>query len=259
MIRASCLALSLVLPAVPAQAEPPPVEARLLTGWQEAGGNRIVGVRIDLLPGWKTYWRAPGEAGIPPVFDWNGSDNVASVRLHWPTPHVFDQSGMRTVGYDGGVVWPLEIVPHDPSRPIDLRATVTMGVCKDICVPVEVDFRALLEGPGAPDGSISAALADAPDREGRASCRVEPIADGLRVTATLAVPRAGADEMVVFEPGEPDIWVSDAELTRQGGQLVAVADLVPPQGQPFALDRSALRLTVLGDDRVFELAGCAAP
>jgi DsbC/DsbD-like thiol-disulfide interchange protein len=257
MIRASCLALSLALTAVPAMAGPP-VEARLLTGWQEAGGNRIVGVRIDLLPGWKTYWRAPGEAGIPPVFDWNASDNVASVRLHWPTPHMFAQGGMRTVGYDGGVVWPLEIAPQDPSRPVHLRATLTMGVCKDICVPVEVDFRALLDGPGAPDSAISAAMADVPERTGPAACAVEPIADGLRVTATLSVPPAGRDEMVVFEPVEPDIWVSDAELTRQGGQLVAVADLVPPQGTPFALDRGALRLTVLGEDRVFDIAGCVA-
>lgn len=254
----SALLLALALP-LPVLAEAPSVTAGLLPGWQEPGGNRIAGVRIDLEQGWKTYWRAPGEAGIPPVFDWSGSVNVAEVRLRWPAPHVFSLNGVRTVGYGDGVVWPVEIVPQDPSRPVDLRATVAMGVCKDICVPVEVSFRALLDGPGAPDGAIRAALADVPERTGRAACAVDPISDGLRVTATLAVPQTGGDEMVIIEPREPDIWVSEAKVTRQDGQITAVADLVPPDGAPFALDRGALRLTVLGDDRVIEIAGCPAP
>jgi DsbC/DsbD-like thiol-disulfide interchange protein len=257
-MRTCLIPLALMAAALPAGAEDLPVTARLLPGWQEQGGTRIVGLRLDLAPGWKTYWRAPGEAGIPPVFDWSGSDNLASVRLHWPVPHVFSQGGMRTIGYDGGVVLPVEITPRDPSRPVDLRASVAMGVCRDICVPVEVDLHAVLDGPGAADGAIRAALADVPERGGSADCAVEPIADGLRVTARVAVPDAGGDEMVVLEPREGDIWVSEAQVTRQGGQITAVADMVPPDGAPFALDRGAMRVTVLGDDRVIEIAGCAA-
>lgn len=255
-MRLSLLALPLL--ALPAFAEVP-VAAHLLPGWQEKDGNRIAGIRLDLQPGWKTYWRAPGEAGIPPEFDWSASDNVAGVRIHWPSPHVFSLNGMRTVGYSDGVVLPIEITPRDPSQPVSLKAHVAMGVCKDICVPVEVEFRAVLDGAGAPDGAIRAALADAPERDGRAACSVDPISDGLRVTAEVALPDTGGDEMVVIEPREADIWVSEATVTRQGGRIVAVADLVPPAGAPFALDRGAMRLTVLGDNRVVEIAGCPAP
>ena len=60
------------------------VSASVLTGWRMENGHHMAALRITLAPGWKTYWRAPGEAGIPPRFDWTGSDNLSAVTVHWP-------------------------------------------------------------------------------------------------------------------------------------------------------------------------------
>src|SRR6056297_2127380 len=76
------------------------VNVSVLPGWQMSDGRHMAALRFSREDGWKTYWRAPGDAGIPPRFDWSGSGNLARVALHWPAPKVFDSYGLRTVGYD---------------------------------------------------------------------------------------------------------------------------------------------------------------
>ena len=231
-------------------------EAEVLSGWQRPDGARMAAVRIALREGWKTYWRSPGDAGIPPQFDFAGSDNVAGVTVHWPAPEVFDQNGLRSIGYDNVVVLPLEIHPTDPSRPIRLNTELDIGICHDICVPVSVDLSADLEGPGAPDPAIHTALTEQPRpvAEG-ASCTVEPIADGMRVTARIAMPPA-ADELALFELRSTPMWVSESVMHRDGGDLIASAEFVPDAAQPFALDQQDLRITVLSRDGAVEFNGC---
>lgn len=245
------------------------LQASLMTGWEMGDGHHMAGLSLALAPGWKTYWRSPGEAGIPPVFDWSGSRNVKSVRIHWPSPVVFHVNGMQTVGYVGGVVLPLEVVPADPAQPVLLKARVDMGVCNEICMPAQVQLSADLPRPGTEPPELRAALKARPASAaqagvGRVSCKVEPIADGLRLTATLDMPAQGPEEAVVFEPADPAIWVAESVTHRAGGKLVSVTEMVGPTGAPFALDRSSLRLTVLGGaekdkPRAVEIAGCPAP
>lgn len=239
------------------------VKAALLPGWQTGQGTRMAALRIDLAQGWKTYWRSPGEAGIPPEFDWTGSRNLAAVRFHWPRPEVFHTNGMQTIGYHRTLVLPIEVTPADPSKPVTLRATVDLGVCRDVCVPTSVTLAANLSGKGTADPAIQAALDARPATAAEAgakgiSCRIDPIRDGLRVTAHMTLPPQGPDEVVVVEPGNADIWAAPAEVTRQGNRLSAVTELVDATGAPFALNRSALRLTVLGKNRAVEIAGCPA-
>ena len=239
------------------------VRAEVLPGWQMAQGGRMAALHLSLADGWKTYWRAPGEAGIPPAFDWSGSTNLASVRVLWPQPHVFDLNGMRSIGYTHDVVLPIEFTAADPSKPIALKAQVDIGVCHDICVPVALELTADLSGAGAPDPTIRAALAAQPRGAAAAGltaarCDVVPIADGLRLTASFDLPAQGGDETTVFELPDPTIWISEAKTRRAGAKLTATADFVPDSGQPFALDRSTLRITVLGQGRAVELDGCPA-
>ena len=89
------------------------VRAELRPGWRKADGTHMTALQLTLAPGWKTYWRAPGEAGIPPSFDWSGSSNIQSVGITWPTPKVMYQSGMRSVGYSDQVVFPMQITPSE--------------------------------------------------------------------------------------------------------------------------------------------------
>lgn len=240
------------------------VSAVLLGGWQQGDGSHMAALRIDLAPGWKTYWRSPGEAGIPPSFDWSGSDNLASVQPLWPAPSVFYLNGMRSIGYHDQLVLPLQITARDPSRPVTLNARIDLGICRDICLPATLTVAASLTPPGANDPAIRASLAAMPHKGAEAglrsaSCVVEPISDGLRITATLALPRQGRDEVVAFETADPSIWVAESRAERRGEHLVATTDLVPPSGRPFALDRSGMTLTVLSDRGAVEIDGCPAP
>ncbi|OYX25533.1 MAG: hypothetical protein B7Z10_06065 [Rhodobacterales bacterium 32-66-7] len=238
--------------------------ATLRPGWQTESGGQMAALDLVLAPGWKTYWRSPGDTGIPPSFDWSGSQNVQSVTLHWPAPAVFDSGGITTIGYHDRLVLPVEVTPVDPSQPIILSVGMDLGVCENICLPVRLDLVADLARPGAPDPAISAALATVP-RTGEAAgvddvnCTVEPIADGLRLTARMRLPDPGSAEVVAFETRDPAVWVATSVTERQGGDLVAMTELVPPEGAPFALDRSGVTVTILSDGGAIEVRGCPAP
>jgi DsbC/DsbD-like thiol-disulfide interchange protein len=257
-------ALTLCPAIAPATTPAEVLEARILPGWQTAQGTRMVALELTLAPQWKTYWRSPGDAGIPPLFDWTGSENLAAVQPHWPRPQVFHLNGMQSIGYHEKLVLPLELTPKTQGQPILLRATVDLGVCRDICMPATLTLSAEITGKGAPDPAIRSALDDRPTNGAEAgltaiSCTVEPISDGLRLTATLRMPSTGGAETVVFEPGRSAVWVSDATVSRKGGKITASSDLVSETGAPFALDRSRVTVTVLGRDRAVEIAGCPAP
>jgi len=258
----SCLALCLSLPAF---AGPPEdvVRVDILPGWRTETGTHMAGIRFTLAPGWKTYWRAPGDAGIPPHFDWTGSRNVAGAEFHWPVPEVFDQNGMRSIGYSDQIVLPVEFTPGQPGEAMELGGEVEFGVCRDVCIPVRVEFSALLEAASGRDPALVAALVDRPLTATEAQvtgahCTISPSGTGLSVTATLAMPYSGGPEEVVIEAGQPGVWVSEPSVTREGDHLVASAQMVHVSGGAFAVDRSQLRITVLGRNMAVDVQGCAA-
>lgn len=255
---------SISLGAAAAQTQDEVLAAEVLPGWRMENGHHMAGLSLQLAPSWKTYWRAPGEAGIPPLFNWSGSENVKSIRVHWPSPQVFHTNGMQTIGYHDAIVLPLEVTPRDPALPVVLRAEVDLGVCKDICIPAMVAVEAVLDNPGQPDDAILAALKSRPKSaaEGGVSaiiCAVDPIDDGLRLTARITMPFKGAAETVAFESRDPLVWVGQAESTRQGNTLVSVVEMVSSSGEPFGLDRSGVTVTVLQQGRAVEVIGCPAP
>lgn len=262
MIKALTLAALVATPAL-ATTQDDVLSAQLLPGWVMENGHHMAGLSLQLAPKWKTYWRSPGEAGIPPLFNWSGSVNVKSVRVLWPSPQVFHTNGMQTIGYHDGVILPLEVVPIDPSQPVSLRAQVDLGVCNEICMPAAVEITVDLGMADEPDAAIKAALKTLPEKGKSAglagiSCDVAPIADGLRLTAAIDLPQRGG-ETVVFETADAGVWVGEAETQRAGGRLTSAADLVASNGAPFALDRSGVTVTVLGDGPAVEIAGCPAP
>jgi len=238
------------------------IHAEMRGGWRTEAGNQMAALHLTLAPGWKTYWRAPGDAGIPPRFDWAGSQNIASATIHWPRPDIFDINGLRTIGYQGDLILPVEFTPLRRGAPMTVTGRVDLGVCEDICVPMVLDLAADLPQSTRPDPVIRAALALVPGTASSAGmsavhCTAEPIRDGLRLTTAITIPRLGPDEFAVVEVADPSIWVSSTENHRDGGQIVSVAELVPIDAQPFALDRSGVRVTLFGGSgQVVDLQGC---
>jgi DsbC/DsbD-like thiol-disulfide interchange protein len=132
---------------------------RLIAGARSGDAMRA-GIELKLAPGWKTYWRYPGDSGVPPRFDFASSQNVKSVAIAWPAPHRFsDESGI-TIGYKDDVIFPLRIVPQDPAKPVLLRVKADYAICEKLCIPAEGRAELLLDGRRS---SLDAVLAAAED------------------------------------------------------------------------------------------------
>lgn len=253
--------------AAPAAAEDP-ADVRLLHGWRD-GDHHIAAVEIAMPPGWHTYWRVPGAAGIPPRFDWSGSRNLRSARIEWPHPDVFESFGTQTIGYRDTVVLPIVLEAEDSGAPIELRLGVAFGVCKDICVPDRAELEARLEvdaGTALDRLPIEQALArrvQGPQEAGvvEASCRFAPGGDGLAVAASVRLAEEPAHEptAVIEATSRPDLWIGEARSRKAGAVVTAEAPVKQAGLAGPVLDRRTLTLTLIDPIRYVEIEGCRAP
>ena len=136
---------------------------RLLAG-SRSGAVLLGGISIQLQPGWHTYWRTPGDSGVPPHFDFSKSDNVEAVTVMWPAPIKFDDgAGGTALGYKQQVTLPLRIVPKSADKPVTLRADINYAVCDKLCIPVEASAElAFASVASTEDGDLSEALNSVP-------------------------------------------------------------------------------------------------
>ncbi len=143
---------------------------RLVTAGKPDPEGRLAGaLEIDLKPGWKTYWRDPGDAGVPPTIDVSTSTNIASATPEFPAPQRHDEGDYKWAGYDRPVVLPVTFMTARAGEPVLINADIFLGVCETICIPVKATLW--LDPASDPDNSmdaatVSAALAALPEAEG---------------------------------------------------------------------------------------------
>jgi len=265
------------------------VSMRLVSAVDDVGALETVpaGLHVVLPEGWKTYWRSPGDAGLPPSLDFSGSENVADTDLLYPVPHRFSLFGLDTYGYEHEVVYPIDIAVADPGQPLQARAEANLLVCSDICVPATgtlgLDLGA---GAGTPDGRtanlINRYRSIVPDAGGASGLSLErlvpteTVVDGetvpaLRLEATAREPLADPDVFVEFQPfwafGAPDVTLSE-----DGRRLVATIPASQVPGESGPLDGEEATITIADGTRAAEFqavigaadgvaasAGAAAP
>jgi len=262
-IFATLLAVLLSAPSAIAQVPANIAVVDVLEGWRDADGRHYAALSIRLAPGWKTYWRTPGDAGIPPVFDWAASENVTDVTVAFPVPRIFEINGLTSIGYEDQVVFPLAVRPTDGGEDISLRGQLLIGVCEEICVPMEIDLAATLStGSSRHASTVARAMRDRPMTAGEAGvrnvgCEIVPISDGMRITARVGLPQLGRSEFAIVELADRSIWISESLVRRDGNTLVAEADMVPPNAQPFLLSRNDVRITIFGGGRAVDIQGCS--
>ena len=115
-------------------------ETRLVAGKLDLGAEKsrtVAGVHILLDKGWKTYWRSPGDAGIPPNFDWSGSKNVERAEVLWPAPRRLKDPAGSSIGYESELVIPVVLEAKDPRHAMNLNLRLEFAICEKICVPAE--------------------------------------------------------------------------------------------------------------------------
>jgi DsbC/DsbD-like thiol-disulfide interchange protein len=182
---------------------------------RDENGAQILraGVELKLAPGWKTYWRYPGDSGVPPRFEFDQSENVKSVTVLWPAPLRFDDSDGTTIGYKGNIVFPLRIEAKDRTRPVTLRLRLDYAVCEKICVPVDAKADLVVDGKTqANDAAVAAAERVVPKPQAlRAAAplsvvnvAVDHAAKPARVVVEVAAPKDAA--VVMFAEGPTPEW-----------------------------------------------------
>jgi DsbC/DsbD-like thiol-disulfide interchange protein len=189
-VRSAAVAAALVVVAAPPPAGSESTKAPQASSWVElpgsrvrlvasgartAGGGYLAGVEIVMEDGWKTYWRTPGDSGVPPSFQWKASTNAAAVKVLYPAPTRMPEAGAEVIGYKKAVLFPLEVKPQDASRPVALRLALEYGICRDICVAATATLELAL-APGRVTGKadvVKAALERVP-RPGAERRKTDP-------------------------------------------------------------------------------------
>jgi DsbC/DsbD-like thiol-disulfide interchange protein len=230
----------------------------------ESGGRVFrAGIEIRLKEGWKTYWRYPGDSGVPPVLDFSKSQNVKAVTVLYPAPMRFpDGAGGNSIGYKGDVVLPLHVVPEDVGKPVTLNLKLDYAVCEKLCVPAEAKLELLLTGTAnANDATLNAAEARVPKRAAIGdggtpairAVRREAGSGKPRVVVDVAAP-AGAP-LTLFAEGPTPQWalplpepVAGASAGQQ--RFAFELDGLPPGEKP---DGATLRLTAVSGDKAIEV------
>lgn len=270
--RRTFLALALSGVALPARAQDASASAwgnahsarmRLLAGELLADGGYRAAVEIRLDAGFKTYWRHPGDAGLPPVLDWSASGNVADVTVHWPAPVRFPDPAGFSNGYPDGVVLPVTVKPLEAGKPVVLALTLDFGVCKDICIPARSQAELPLprEGSGRYARVIASALAREPRRvafgegtPGIAAIRALPgVGRRGALSVTLRTPAGSTPELFVEAP-EPWLFGTPKAVEASGEERVyhVPVEFGPEPGSAGASGSLALRLTLVLPDRAIE-------
>src|SRR5580692_7590806 len=231
---------------------------RLLAG-SRSGAVLLGGVAFQLQPGWKTYWRTPGDSGVPPRFDFSKSDNVEAVTVLWPAPKKFDDgAGGVSLGYHDQSVLPLRIVAKNVDKPVTLRAEINYAVCEKLCIPVEANAELAFNSVASTeDSALFAALDTVPKPANVGDPNPLTIRDVKRegkseVLVDVVTPDDRAVNLFVEGP-TPDWGLPVPKLVEHSPPGVKrfsfQLDGVPPGVNP---DGAALKLTLVGGDRSYE-------
>jgi DsbC/DsbD-like thiol-disulfide interchange protein len=237
-------------------------EVRLLAAGAPNNGAPIrAGLQIRLARGWHTYWRYPGDAGVPPRLDWSASTNVADVQVRWPAPErILLEGGLGSIGYHGDIILPLQVRPKDAARPVSLRVKLDFGVCEKICIPAEA--RAALDIPAG--FTMKNALLDSADARVPAAATVGKAKTLGIVSVKLehgAAPRALIEVVVppgktfdLFAEGPTDDWALPLPTHIAAGNGRARFALriegAPTGAKPIP---AKLRLTLVAGDEAIEV------
>ena len=231
---------------------------RLLAG-SRSGAVLLGGIAFQLQPGWKTYWRTPGDSGVPPRFDFSKSENVEAVTVLWPAPTKFDDgAGGHSLGYHDQIVLPLRIVAKNADKPVMLRADINYAVCEKICIPVDANAElAFASVASTEDSALFAALDTVPKPANIGDPNPLTIRDVKRdgKSAVLVdVVSTDARDISLFVEGPTPDWGLPVpkllETSPPGVKRFSFAlDGVPPGIDP---EGAALKLTLVGGDRSYE-------
>jgi len=234
----------------------------IIRGWRQSDDIHIAAINIKLEDGWKTYWRVPGIGGIAPILNWEKSKNIKNISQIWPTPNIYNEYGLQTIGYKDELLLPLQIQPIDKKQPIHLSVTIDFGICSDVCVPIQTTVeerlpeRTSIGKKYILDTLEKAILSGNKSPFKIVKCNIVPIKDGFEVNAFFeGLTSFDKDTLGVVEyPVKQNGWINQKASLISSNQL-SVHAIVYNKSIHF-IDRSDLTLTIFTKNKAFEFDGC---
>lgn len=232
---------------------------RLIAGSNTADAATMrAGVEIKLQPGWKSYWRYPGDSGVPPRFDFAGSENVARAKVLYPAPHLFTDETGNSIGYKDNVIFPVQVSRKDPSKPVKLRLKLEYAVCEKVCIPAEgraeLSFGA---GKSAQEASLASAEARVPKQVSAAELDLSVRRVNAAPKPLVAVDfKAPPGKIEIFAEGPNAEWALPIPKPAQGApagrhHFGFELDGLPPGVDPKG--RFELTFTVVEEGKAVEV------
>ena len=234
----------------------------IIRGWRQSDDIHIAAINIKLEDGWKTYWRVPGIGGIAPILNWEKSKNIKNISQIWPTPNIYNEYGLQTIGYKDELLLPLQIQPIDKKQPIHLSITIDFGICSDVCVPIQTAVeeklpeRTSIGKKNILDTLEKAILSGNKSPFKIVKCNIVPIKDGFEVNAFFeGLTSFDKDTLGVVEyPVKQNGWINQKASLVSGNQLNVHATVY--NKSIHFIDRSDLTLTIFTKNKAFEFNGC---
>ncbi len=265
VVLAACgMAVTASAPALAAGASPWVQDTqsafRLIAGAGQSGDNRLrAGLEIKLQPGWKTYWRYPGDSGVPPRLDFTGSDNFGSATVLYPAPHQFDDGSGTSIGYTGGVILPLQIAPRQPGKPVTLRVKFEYAVCEKLCVPVEGRTELTIGAGVTPfEAALAAAEASVPKAAAAADIGLTArrVSSGRKPLVMVDLKASTGTPVELLVEGPTAEWALPIPKPAQGAPAGRQHFSFELDGLPPGVDPQApfeLTFTVVEQGRALEI------
>ncbi|MGK2741480.1 protein-disulfide reductase DsbD domain-containing protein [Tepidicaulis sp. LMO-SS28] len=227
-----------------------PARVRLISAQTAHDGEVLLGIELELERKWKTYWRYPGDSGIPPRFDWSGSENLAETDVRWPAPEKFIVPDV-TYGYKKKVVFPVRVKAAEKDEPLRIALIFDFGVCDDVCVPVRTGLALYLEA-GTPVESAHADLietwqARVPGALAARGSAAEAHLSGDDSIELLLTGGNGAPPLLIMD-GPEDVYFGEAELVDLGGPYRYVI----PVDAPRSLAGERVQTTFVANGKAWE-------
>ena len=233
----------------------------ILEGWRKSDGSIVYGLKISLKDGWKTYWHTPGPMGLKPQFNFDGSLNIENLNVLWPSPKVFGSSGFESIGYENEVILPIIIQAKVSSNPVNLKIKGRIGICYDVCVPIEFETQSELKTVSKDiKTDLLAALANLPlspsdlDKN-KARCTITFGLTGFKIEADIPYLENESSNIFFSIKGYQDVVSIEQPKQFTPGKIISAI------GEWFdkpnvKINGDLITITHLDEGQVVEQNGC---
>ncbi len=243
--------------------------ARLITAIDATGsGTRLdAAIELRLAPGWHTYWRTPGDAGLATTADWSGSRNLSKAEIAWPAPRRLSIDRLENNVYLDRVVLPVTLTLTRPGEPLRLHAEVDYASCNQVCIPyhasLDLALPAGLALPGAEAPLIAAAAAKVPGPLASAGLRLLSATvsgvgqDAPSLAVALASDAGPFRTPDLFVEGVPQATPRPLVAVQSGRRAVTLVTAIPGTTAKV-VDGRPLTFTVVDGARSAEFTATPA-